>query len=212
MTQISSRERWLIGLGVGAALLVAIYVYVVEPALDRRRAAADLIPVREASLQRRRELVAQKPVLLAEAEQATRQIEEESKRLLTGPTPPLAASELQRLVKDMAVATGVEVRSERVLAPTDREGLQEVALEITVAGGIRESTALLHQLDRTGKLLTLQDLKMRVASMGLAAGQARSILTTVTVAGYLPAAPPPAPAPPRPGPGPAGPGTAAPKE
>ncbi|HVQ74603.1 MAG TPA: type II secretion system protein GspM [Candidatus Binatia bacterium] len=205
MTQISSRERWLIGLGVGAALVVAVYVYVVEPALDRRRAAADLIPVREASLQRRRELVAQKPVLLAELEQATRQIEEESKRLLTGPTPPLAASELQRLVKDMAVATGVEVRSERVLAPTDREGLQEVALEITVAGGIRESTALLHQLDRTGKLLTLQDLKMRVASMGLAAGQARSILTTVTVAGYLPAAPPPAPAPPRPG-------TAAPKE
>jgi type II secretory pathway component PulM len=212
VTQISSRERWLIGLGVGAALVVAIYVYVVEPALDRRRAAADLIPVREASLQRRRELVAQKPVLLAEAEQATRQIEEESKRLLTGPTPPLAASELQRLVKDMAVATGVEVRSERVLAPTDREGLQEVALEITVAGGIRESTALLHQLDRTGKLLTLQDLKMRVASMGLAAGQARSILTTVTVAGYLPAAPPPAPAPPRPGTGPAGPGPAAPKE
>jgi type II secretory pathway component PulM len=47
MTRISSRERWLVGLGAAAAALVAVYVYLVEPALDRRREAAELIPVRE---------------------------------------------------------------------------------------------------------------------------------------------------------------------
>jgi hypothetical protein len=97
----------------------------------------------------------------------------------------------------VAVSVGAEIRSERVLAPADRGGLQEIPVEITVAGGIREAVNLLYQLEQTGKLLSLQDLKMRVISVG----QPRDLLTTLTVAGYiLPAAPvkangrPPAPA------------------
>jgi Tfp pilus assembly protein PilO len=215
MTRISSRERWLVGLGAAAAAIAAAYVYLVEPALERRREAAELIPVREATLQRRRDLVAQRPALIAEAEQAAKQIEEQSRRMLSGPTPPLAASELQRLVKDLAVGAGVEVRSERVLTPIDREGLQEIPIELTVAGGIRESTMLLYQLERTPKILTIQDLKMRAASGGLATAQSRDVLTTVTVAGYLLTATPPAAAPgaapPRPGERPAAASPATPK-
>jgi len=56
-----------------------------------------------------------------------------------------------------------------------------VPIEITVAGGIRESVNLLYQLERTGKLLTVQDLKLRVVSLG----QPKDLLTTVTVSGYL---------------------------
>jgi Tfp pilus assembly protein PilO len=195
MTRISSRERRLIALGAAAAALVAGYVYLVEPALDRRREAAELIPVREASLKRRQDLVAQRPAMIAEAEQAVKQIEEQSRRMLSGPTHPLAASELQRLVKDLAVGAGVEVRSERVLAPNDREGLQEIPIELTVAGGIRESMTLLYQLERTAKILTIQDLKMRAATGGFPTAQSRDVLTTVTVAGYLLTGAPPAPAP-----------------
>jgi Tfp pilus assembly protein PilO len=203
MTRISRRERWLVGLGAAAAAIAAAYLYLVEPALERRREAADLIPVREATLQRRRDLVAQRPALIAEAEQAVKQIEEQSRRMLSGPTPPLAASELQRMVKDLAVGAGVEVRSERVLSPTDRDGVQEIPVELTVAGGIRESTMLLYQLERTPKILTIQDLKMRAASGGLPTAQSRDVLTTVTVSGYLLTATPPAAPPggagPRPG-------------
>ncbi len=108
------------------------------------------------------------------------------------------------LSPEVAAAANVEVRSERILPTADRDGLQEVPIEITVAGGIRESMNVLDQLERTSKLLTMQDLKVRVIS----AGQPRDLLTTITVAGYLlttpptakpgdkPAAPPgPAPAP-----------------
>jgi len=211
MTRISRREQRLIILGVGAAVSAAAYVYLLEPALERRREAAELIPAREATLQRRRDLVAQRPAAVAEVEQTAKQIEEETRRMLSGPTPPLAASELQRLVKDLAVGAGVEVRSERVLAPVEREGIQEIPIELTVAGGIRESMTLLYQLERTPKLLTIQDLKMRAGSGGFATAQTRDVLTTVTVAGYLLGAPPPAPAPaaaPRAGERPAGTGPA----
>ena len=102
-----------------------------------------------------------------------------------GPTAPIAASELQRVVKEVPAGANVDVRSERVLPPTNLAGLQEVPVELTVGGSIRDSVALLYQLGRTSRLLTAKDVKLCV----VAAGQPRELLTTLTVAGYfLPAA------------------------
>ena len=202
MAALSKRERNLIGLAVVSAAVIGGYVYVIEPPREQAQQRAELVPAREAQLQRRRLLIAQRASLATELAQIATRIEAQSERLLKGPTPPLAASEMQKLVKEVAAAANVEVRSERILPTADRDGLQEVPIEITVAGGIRESMNVLDQLERTSKLLTMQDLKVRVIS----AGQPRDLLTTITVAGYLltpptakpgdnPAAPPgPAPA------------------
>ena len=51
-----------------------------------------------------------------------------------GPTAPIAASELQRVVKEVQAGANVDARSERVLLPTDLAELQEVPVELTVAG------------------------------------------------------------------------------
>ena len=58
----------------------------------------------------------------------------EARRLLRGPTAPLAASELQKLVKDLLAAGNVEVRSERAPPASDQNGLQEVPIELTIMG------------------------------------------------------------------------------
>ena len=55
------------------------------------------------------------------------------------------------VVKDVAASASVEVRSERVMPPADMAGLQEVPIELTVAGSIRETVALLYQIERTPK-------------------------------------------------------------
>ncbi|MBI1957687.1 MAG: type 4a pilus biogenesis protein PilO [Candidatus Rokubacteria bacterium] len=181
MAALSKRERNLIGLALLGAAVSTGYVYVLEPLREQAQQTAELIPAREAQLQRRRLLIAQRASLATELAQIATRIEAQSERLLKGPTPPLAASEMQKLVKEVAAAANVEVRSERILPTADRDGLQEVPIEITVAGGIRESMNVLDQLERTSKLLTMQDLKVRVIS----AGQPRDLLTTITVAGYL---------------------------
>lgn len=186
MAALSKRERNLIGLALLGAAVSTGYVYVLEPLREQAQQTAELIPAREAQLQRRRLLIAQRASLATELAQIATRIEAQSERLLKGPTPPLAASEMQKLVKEVAAAANVEVRSERILPTADRDGLQEVPIEITVAGGIRESMNVLDQLERTSKLLTMQDLKVRVIS----AGQPRDLLTTITVAGYLLTPPP----------------------
>jgi Tfp pilus assembly protein PilO len=183
------RERGFIILAAVVVLGILGFVYVLEPIQEWRQAGTDLIPTREAMLERRRLLVANRPAITAEIEQVTQRIDAMAPRWLQGPTPPLAASELQTLVKGLAEKAGAEMRSERVLPLVERAGLQEVPIEITVASGLRETVRLLFDLEHTTKILTVQDVKVRV----IAVGQARDLLTTFTVSGYLlPGAAPPA--------------------
>jgi Tfp pilus assembly protein PilO len=187
MASFSRRERVVIGAGAVVALLVGGYLLVVEPLIDRSRSAEVAVPAREASLERRRLLVAQRPRLTEELAAVDERLQQASARLLQGPTAPLAASELQKLTKDLLVRANIEVRSERVLPATEQNGLLEVPIELTLAGNIRDTVAALTRLEQSGRLLTLKDVKVRV----VAVGQPRELLTTLTVAGYLLSSTPP---------------------
>jgi Tfp pilus assembly protein PilO len=171
----------VIGAGAVVALVVGGYLALVEPLLARSRDAESTVPAREAALERRRLLVGQRARLTEELATVEAQIETESRRLLRGPTAPLAASELQKLVKDLLAAGSVEVRSERVLPAVDRQGLQEVPIELTVVGSIRDTVTALSRMEKTDRLLAVKDFKIRV----VAAGQPRELITTLTIAGYL---------------------------
>lgn len=181
MAALSLRERVIVGAGAVVALVVGGYLFLVEPLVARARDAQALVPAREATLERRRLLVDQRPRLAEELAAVTERLETESARLLRGPTPPLAASELQKLVKELLPSGGVEVRSERVLPRAAHQGLQEIGLELTLVGSIRDTVAALARLERADRLLALKDVRIRV----VAPGQPRELLTTLTIAGYL---------------------------
>ncbi len=181
MMALSKRERTIIRLAVALAVVLAGYVFLIEPTLARIRDQAALIPAREQLLQKRRALIGQRAAYAARLEEVSKRVEETSERFLPGATPPLAASELQKLVKEVAERAAVEVRSERILTPVEREGLLEVPIEITVAGGIREIVTLFYNLEQVTKTLTLQEVKVRVISIG----QPKELLTTLTVSGYI---------------------------
>jgi general secretion pathway protein M len=186
MPTLSPRERIVVGAGAAVALLVGGYLLVVEPLMARARTAETTVPVREEILERRREQVRQQARLTEELAAVNARLAAEAGRMLSGPTAPLAASELQQMVKDLLAEAGVEIRSERVLPPADQHGLQEVAIEMAIMGSIRDTVVALTRLERTSRLLALKDVKMRV----VAVGQPRELLTTLVVAGYvMPGAP-----------------------
>lgn len=186
MASLGRRERALIGAGAAVVLLIVTYLFLVEPLVERAREAGSRTMAREAVLERRRLTIARGPQIAEELRSTKGELEAESARLLRGPTAPLAASELQKLVKDAAARSNMEVRSERVLPASDREGgLQEVPIEIMIAGNIRDTVAALYRIEHAERLLMIKDLKIRV----LAVGQPRELLTTLTVAGYMMPAP-----------------------
>ena len=106
-------------------------------------------------------------------------------RLLAGDKAPVAASELQKLVKTTAQEAGIEVRSERILAPVDRGGYAEVPVEVTLSGPIRGLTTFLHRLEEAPILLALTDLKVRAPATGVQ----RDLSATIALSGFIPALP-----------------------
>jgi Tfp pilus assembly protein PilO len=178
---MSRREQLLIGGGALAALLVMGWAFVVQPIRERFRAAAELTPVREQMLGRRLELVARKGAIAHELETTNAQIQAVADRFLSTATPAVAASELQKLAKEIAVKASTEIRSERILPPVERGDLVEIPIEIAVSAEIRQLVELLTRLEQAPKIITVQDLKVRVVNVT----QPKELLATMTLSGFI---------------------------
>jgi Tfp pilus assembly protein PilO len=180
---LQSRERRLLGLAAVVAVAVLGYWFVVVPLMDWRESVRKGIESKGARLVLHDRLLTRRERLVAEERELREEVARRRQRLLPGDRAPLAASELQKLVKTTAQETGVEVRSERTLPTTERGGYVEVPVEVTLSGPIRGIVSFLHRLEEAPRLVTIQDVKLRVVSVA----QPRDILATLALAGYIPA-------------------------
>jgi Tfp pilus assembly protein PilO len=178
---LSRRERTLVTLAVVVGVLLGGWTLVVEPILEHYRQAAELVPAREQVLAQKRDLIGRRATLSAELDTTTSRIDKLAERFLTSATPAVAASELQKLVKDMAAEARTEVRSERILPPAERGEILEIPVEIAVSCEIRQLVDLRAKLDSAPKLLPVQDLKIRVVNVS----QPKDLLVTLTVSGFI---------------------------
>jgi type II secretory pathway component PulM len=183
MPALRPRERRLLMLAGLLGIGVAAYVYVVEPLIAMHAATRDLVAARQGLLARQERLVARSEAYSRELETLQAEIARRQGRLLAGDKAPVAASELQKLVKTTAQEAGIDIRSERILAPVERGGYAEVSVEVTLSGPIRGLTTFLHRLEDAPILLALTDLKVRAP----AAGTTRDLSATVALSGFIPA-------------------------
>ena len=181
MANLSRRERTVIAAGLLVGILLGGWSFVVEPILESNRRAGELVPAREQVLLQKRELIARRAALGTELEATTARFDKLAEGFLTSATPAVAASELQKIVKDMAAQAKTEVRSERILPPADRGELLEIPVEIAVSCEIRQLVDLLARLDGAPKLLTVQDFRLRVVNVS----QPKELLATLTLSGYI---------------------------
>ena len=181
IASLSRRERTFVALGVVGLAVVLCWLFIVEPLAERNRLTAELVPSRSQVLARRLDLLARRDGIVRDLAATNAEIERLSERFLANAAPAVAASELQKLTKDMAAQAGTEMRSERILPPVERGELLEIPVEIAVSGEIRQLVDLLTRLEETQKLLTIQDLRVRVVNVS----QPRELLATLTVSGFI---------------------------
>ena len=182
MPTLRPRERRLVILAGLIAIGVAGYVYVVEPLVEAHAATRELVVARRSLLARQERLVARSEAYGKELAELRAEIDRRRQRLLAGDKAPVAASELQKLVKTTAQEAGIEVRSERILAPVDRGGYAEVPVEMTLSGPIRGLISFLHRLDEAPILVAMTDLKVRAP----ATGASRDLSATIALSGFIP--------------------------
>ncbi len=180
MIRLQPRERRFVLGGMVVVAVVLGYTFAGD-LLERQDQRRTRIAAGEERLAQRQRLVARRELYRRQLQALEAEITQRRVRLLPGDKPPLAASELQKLVKTTAQETGVEVRSERVLPTAERGGYAEVPVEVTLWGPIRPIVAFLHRLEGTPVLLGVSDLKLRVASVGTP----RELTATLALSGYI---------------------------
>lgn len=181
ISHLSRRERIIVGTVLVAGVIAGGFFFVVQPMVEQNQVAAAAVPTRERLLLQRQELVARKDSVLRELQATNAALDRISSRFLTTATPPIAASELQKITKDMASQASTEIRSERILPPVERGELLEIPIEIAVSGEIRQLVDLLARLEGAPKLLTVHDLKVRVVNIS----QPKELLATLSVSGFI---------------------------
>jgi type II secretory pathway component PulM len=181
LARFSPRERAIVVGGAAILLAVGFWLFVVTPLRDRNTATAELVPERERLLVRRLDLLARRGQIASELQAANARLDRLNARLLTAASPAVVASELQKLVKDMAAEARTEIRSERILPPEERGDLLEIPVEIAVSAEIRQLVDLLGRVEGAQKLLTVKDLRVRVVNVS----QPKELLATLTVSGFI---------------------------
>lgn len=106
--QVTGRERKFIFAGAIAALVIAVFYFVSGPSQVKKEASLIVEQQRRALLQSR-EILAQEPVYRARAEQYRQRLQQLRATFLPGDNASIAGAELQRVLKELADQTSVDI-------------------------------------------------------------------------------------------------------
>jgi hypothetical protein len=163
---ISGRERKLI---IGAAVLLVLSVFVIKAGPPRMVVSLTAIgPASDRLLAEKmerigayRHAVAREASLAAEAAALGAEIGSYEAVLLPGTTPPLAAADLQTLLKQYADGAGLKIQSEKILPHVKRDYYLEIPVQIVANGDIRNLKDFLVAVDSSKTFMAVKDISLR---------------------------------------------------
>lgn len=159
--RLSKRERALVIL-TGLILLVFVAKYaVVTPYLEHRAWVKSQLESQPRLLAKNLRYLAQKEAMVAGLETARAQIQAQERKLLTGDTPSVSASDLQETVQAMANREGTQVITTRVLNPEPAGSFSKIGIQLEIGGEIQQIANLIRGIETSPKLLMIDEINIR---------------------------------------------------
>lgn len=152
-------KKFLIFMGIAIAS-VALYFLLVEPLLQGQTILKGDIEKKKATLDKYRNTLAKKDQLLARREFLRQKLGVLDALLLKGDKPPLAAAELQRILKGIADGTGVSVEREKIVDPVKSGIFLKIPVEIYTTTELSRLTELLYQIENYKKYLIVTEVEI----------------------------------------------------
>lgn len=159
--RLSKRERALVIL-TGFILLTFVAKYaVVTPYLEHRAWVKSQLESQPRLLAKNLRYLAQKEAMVAGLETARAQIQAQERKLLTGDTPSVSASDLQETVQAMANREGTQVITTRVLNPEPAGSFSKIGIQLEIGGEIQQIANLIRGIETSPKLLMIDEINIR---------------------------------------------------
>ena len=158
---ITGRERQLL---FAAAALLVVFLGA-RPILNRVAVigpqSGKLLAEKMKVIAAYRQAVGRESSLTAEAAVLGARINDYEEALLPGSTPPLAAADLQTLLKQFSDRAGLKIQSEKILPHVKRDSYLEIPVQIVANGDIRNLKEFLVAVDTSKIFIAVQNVSLR---------------------------------------------------
>jgi Tfp pilus assembly protein PilO len=191
--RITPRERLLLLIAAAVVLLFFTARPLFLRLADFGPRSERLLSEKAAVIAAYREAVGREGGLRAEAEGLGTRIAAFEEALLPGATPPLAAADLQMLLKQLADKAGLKIQSEKILAHVRKDAYLEIPVQIVATGDIRTVKEFLVGVESSPIVIAVQDMSLRVVKRRQFVPETRTYLdvsdlqANMTLVGLIPA-------------------------
>lgn len=178
--RITQREKRFLSIGGVIVFLILIYQFVVWYK-DIKTSTQEYIEAKQITLQKQLIKISEKEKLQNEFSLLSGGFKDIEKGLLSGDKPPVAAAEVQRILKDMTLSLGIDIKSERALNPVDKGLYLGIPVEIGFTATTSKLKDMLYKIKTSPLLLTVTEMKVRVTNIT----NPEDVYTTLTVKGFI---------------------------
>jgi type II secretory pathway component PulM len=192
--RLSKREKGLVALGGAVLVLLLGRSFVYDPFVARMNRISQQLELEPQRLERNQRYVHRKPEIMANLERARGELKGLEPLLLTGDTPSVSASDLQRTVQDFASRGGTQVVSTRVLSPEAMGTFTRIPIQLEISGLIDQVANLIQGIETAPKLLVINEINIRSFAVvgvpprrpdGTSALPPQNLRVSLTVSGYI---------------------------
>jgi len=178
--RLRKREKVILAVGGAAALLIISY-HLFQRYEDFNASAKNRSEAKALYLKKQVEKIAEKDVIKAKLENTKKELSELEKGLLSGDKPPVAAAELQKLLKEIAMSMNVEIKSERISTPVETGPYLGIPVEIGFTAPTAKLKDMILRIETSPMLLAISALDIRVMNFK----NPTEVYAVMTVKGFL---------------------------
>jgi Tfp pilus assembly protein PilO len=198
--RLSKRERGLVLIGIAVVLLIVGRAFVYVPFRERSEWAKNQLELEPQRLEKNLRYINRKAEIMANLDRTRADLKALEPLLLTGDTPSVSASDLQRTVQDFASRGGTQVVSTRVLNAESLGTFTRIPIQLEVSGLIDQVASLIQGIEAAPKLLVVNEINIRSFAVvgavprrpdGTSALPPQNLRVSLTVSGYIRSQPAP---------------------
>lgn len=178
--KVTSRERMVIIVGVVIAVAVGIF-YLATLLVPDSQSLSQSVDLKKRMLRSQLEILAQEDFYKTRLDQYQKQLLQDSTRFFPGENPSLAGADLQKIVKDFADQSGVEVTQRNIMPDKKIQDLAtKVSVRMTTNCNPDQLVRFLTLIENYEKLLKVDEMQMDRFDV-----RRSEIRTVLTISGYI---------------------------
>lgn len=178
---ISARDKKFLYAGGIALCIFLLIKFIIFPIADSVGEMRNEIELKEKKLAKYRKIISSQDEIQKKLRMLGQKEGVIRTKLFTGMTPSIVAADIQKIIRDMADKSTIDIKRVRVMDPEDRDTLVAVPVQIQFYSNMKQMVSFVQKIENHNKLFSVSDLTVRVRNRRRPDG----VRVTMVLCGYM---------------------------